>query len=162
MKEFNCFLWCNCCVPLLWWNGSVFIRGNSGYFPYWMEIRYLSHWVRSFIFLIIYRLLRDNVGVVIMHDLSFLIHGVRIMEIEHFSFYMSFWGRLYHLITWQGGFNSRPGPIYFGMDRNSQWAKLLYRICALTLFIRRRLGPVFLGLCFRPLQVWFSTPSVAP
>ena len=55
-----------------------------------MVIRYLSHWVRSFIFLIMDRLLRDNGGVVIMHDLSFLIRGIRIMEIGHFSFYMSF------------------------------------------------------------------------
>ena len=29
-----------------------------------------------------------------------------------------FLGRLYRLITWQGGFNSRPGPVYFGIDRN--------------------------------------------
>ena len=90
-KKFNCFLWCNCCVPFLWWNESVFIRGDSGYFPCWMEIRYLSHWVRSFHLLIMDRLLRDNGGVVIMHNLSFLIHGVRIMETGHFSFYMSFW-----------------------------------------------------------------------
>ena len=37
-----------------------------------------------------------------------------------------FLGRLYHLITWRGGFNSGPGPVYFRMDRNSQWAELLY------------------------------------
>ena len=95
-----------------------------------------------------------------MHNLSFLIRGVRIMEIGYFSFYMSFWGRLYHLITWQGDFNSGPGPVYFGMDRNSQWAELLYRICAPTLFIRRRLGLVLLGLRFGLVQVWFSTPSI--
>ena len=27
-KEFNCFLWRNCSVPFLWWNGSIFIRGK--------------------------------------------------------------------------------------------------------------------------------------
>ena len=70
---------------------SVFIRGNSGYFPCWMEIRYLSPWVRIFLLIIMDRLLRDNGGVMIMHDFSFLIHRVRIMEIGHFSFYMSFW-----------------------------------------------------------------------
>ena len=54
------------------------------------------------------RLLRDNGGVVIMHDLSFLIRGMWIMEIGHFSFYMSFSGRLHHLISRQGDFNSGP------------------------------------------------------
>ena len=97
------------------------------------------------------RLLRDNGGAVIVHDLSFLIRGMRIMEIEHFSFYMSFSGRLYHLITWQGGFNSGPGLVCFGMDRNSQWAELLYWARVPTFFIRWRLGLVlwacFLGLC---------------
>ena len=46
----------------------------------------------------------------ITHDLSFLIHGMLIMEIGHFSFYMSFSGRLYHLIFRQGDFNSGPCP----------------------------------------------------
>ena len=45
-----------------------------------------------------------------MHDPSFLIRGMRIIEIGHFSFYMSFSGRLYHLISWQGDFNSGPWP----------------------------------------------------
>ena len=27
-KEFDCFLWCDCCVPFLWWNGLVFIRAK--------------------------------------------------------------------------------------------------------------------------------------
>ena len=45
-----------------------------------------------------------------MHDLSFLIRGMRIMEIRHFSFYTSFLGRLYHLITRQSDFNSGPWP----------------------------------------------------
>ena len=87
----------------------------------------------------------------IVHDLSFLIRGMRIMEIGHFSFYMSFSGRLYHLFTWRGGFNSGPGPVCFGMDSNSRWAELLYWVCVPTFFIRRRLGPVLwacvLGLC---------------
>ena len=64
-------------------------------------------------------------------------------------------GRLYHLITWQGGFNFGPGPVYVGMDKNSQWVELLYWIYAPTLFIRRRLGPLLLGLHFRPVQVRF-------
>ena len=55
------------------------------------------------------RLLRDNEEVVIMHDLSFLIRGMGIMENCHFSFYMSFLGRLYHLISRKGDFNSS-GP----------------------------------------------------
>ena len=75
-----------------------------------MVIQYLSHWVRSLLFLIMDRLLRDNGEVVIMHDLSFLIRGIRNMEIGHFSFYMSFSSRLYHLISRQGDFNSRTWP----------------------------------------------------
>ena len=54
-----------------------------------MVIRYLSHWVKSFIFLIMDQLLRDNGGVMIIYDPSFLIRGARIMETGHFSFYMS-------------------------------------------------------------------------
>ena len=84
-----------------------------------MVIRYLSHWVRSFIFLIMNRLLRDNGGVVIMHDFSFLIRGMQIMEIGHFSFYMSFSGYLYHLISRQGDFNFGTWPKYCGMGRVS-------------------------------------------
>ena len=47
-------------------------------------------------------------------------------------------GRLYCLITWQGGFNSRLGPVYFGMGRISLWAELLGLVCAPTSFIRWR------------------------
>ena len=103
-----------------------------------MVVQYLSHWVRSLLFLIMDRLLRDNEEVVIMY--SFLIRGARIMETGHFSFHMSFLGRLYHLITWHGGFNSRPGPVYFGMGRVSQWAELPYWVCASTPFIRTLFG----------------------
>ena len=60
-----------------------------------------------------------------MKDPSFLICGAWIMETEHFSFHTSLLGRLYHLITWHGGFNSGPGPIYFGMGRISLWTELL-------------------------------------
>ena len=59
-----------------------------------------------------------------MHDLSFLIRGMRIMEIGHFSFYMSFLSRLYHLNSQQGDFNSRTWPKCYG--RVSLWAELLY------------------------------------
>ena len=73
------------------------------------------------------------------------------METEHFSFYTSFLGRLYHLITRQGGFNSGPGPMYFGMGRISLWAELLYWVCAPSPFIRQRFGlapqACALGLC---------------
>ena len=107
------------------WVG-IYKGGNSGYFPRWMVTRYLYHWVRSFIFLIMDRLLRDNEGVVIMHDLSFLIRGMWIMEIGHFSFYMSFSGRLYHLISRQGDFNFGTWPKCCGMGRVSLWAELFY------------------------------------
>ena len=56
------------------------------------------------------RLLRDNGGVVIMKDPSFLIHGARTMETGHFSFHTSLLGRLYHLITWHGGSILGLGP----------------------------------------------------
>ena len=61
-----------------------------------------------------------------MHDLSFLIRGMLIMEIGHFSFYMSFSGRLYHLISRQGNFNSRTWPKCYGIGRVSLLAKLLF------------------------------------
>ena len=77
-----------------------------------------------------------------MLDPSFLIRGMRIMETGHFSFYTSFLGCLYHLITWQGGFNSGPRPMIFGMGRISLWAELLYWVGALTPFIKRRFGPM--------------------
>ena len=68
----------------------------------------------------------DNGGVVIMHDLSFLICGMHIMKIGHFSFYMSFLGRLCHLISRQGDFNSGPLPKCCGIGRVSLWVGLLY------------------------------------
>ena len=99
-----------------------------------MMIRYHSHWVKSFLFLwvrnflflIMDRLLRDNEGAVIMHDISFLIRGIQIIEIGHFSFYTSFLDRLYHLISRQGDFNYGPWPKCCGMGRVSLWAELLY------------------------------------
>ena len=95
-----------------------------------------------------------------MKDPSFLIRGARIMETGYFSFHTSFLGRLYHLITWHGGFNSWPGPVYFGIGRISLWAELLYRVCASTPFIRQMFGltpwACALGLCtycFLPHQL---------
>ena len=71
-----------------------------------------------------------------------------------FSLLHEFLGHLYHLITWQGGFNSRPGPVYFGMGRISLWAKLLSWVCAPTPFIWWRSGlasgACALGLCSGP------------
>ena len=61
-----------------------------------------------------------------MHDLSFLICGMQIMEIGHFSFYMSFSGCLYQLISQRGDFNFGPWPKCCGMGRVSLWAELLY------------------------------------
>ena len=87
----------------------------------------------------------------IVLDPSFLICGVRIMETGHLSFYMSFLGHLYHLVIWQGGIDSRPGPMCSGLGRILLWAELFYLVYAPALFIRRRFGPtpwVFvLGLC---------------
>ena len=67
----------------------------------------------------------------IVKDPSFLICGEWIMETGHFSFLTSLLGRLYHLIMIirSGGFNSRPGHVYFGMSRISLWAELLYWVC---------------------------------
>ena len=75
----------------------------------------------NFLFLTMDRLLRDNGEVVIMKYPSFLICGEWIMETGHISFSTSLLGRLYHLIMiiWPSGFNSRPGPMYFGMGRTS-------------------------------------------
>ena len=105
-----------------------------------------------------------------MHDLSFLIRGMQIMEIGHFSFYMSFSGRLYHLISQYGHFNSGTWPKCCGMGRISLWAELLYwgggggggGGCPSTPFIEERFGPAPLGLRSRPMYMSFSTPSVAP
>ena len=86
-----------------------------------------------------------------------------------FSLLHEFLGCLYRLITWQGGFNSRPGPVYFGMGRISLWGELLGWVCAPTPFIRWRSGLVpgaivlwacALGLCtycFLPHQ-WPPQP----
>ena len=73
------------------------------------------------------RLLKDNGGVVIMHDLSFLIRGMWIMEIGHFSFYMSFSSCLYHLISRPGDFNSRTWPKCCGMGMGVEKPRL-YRV----------------------------------
>ena len=50
-----------------------------------------------------------------MHDLFFLICGMRIMETS--SFYMSFLDHLHHSITWQGNFDSGPRPMCSGIGR---------------------------------------------
>ena len=125
-----------------------------------MVIRYLSHWVRSFLFLIMYLLLRDNGEAVIMKDHSYLVCGAWIMMTRHFSFQRTLLGRLYHLIIWHGRLNSGPGPLYFGMGRISLWVELLYWVCLSNRFIRRTFGLTFwaytLGLCtycFRPHQI---------
>ena len=89
----------------------------------------------------------------IMKDPSFLIYGERIMETGHFSFPTSLLGRLYHLIMiiWPSRFNSRSGPMYFGMGRTSLWAELHYWVCSSNPFIKRAFGLTFcacaLGLC---------------
>ena len=57
------------------------------------------------------------------------------METGCFSLLHEFLSCLYCLITWQGGFNSRPRPVYFGMGRISLWAELPGWVCALTPFI---------------------------
>ena len=108
----------------------------------WIGIYKGKHWLLSlldgdtispplgeeFHFLIMDRLLRDNRGAVIMKDPSFLICGEWIVETRNFSFLTSLLGHLYHLIMiiWPGGFNSRPGSVYFGMGGISLWADLLY------------------------------------
>ena len=67
------------------------------------------------------------------------------METWHFSFPMSLLGRLSHLIKiiWPSGFNSRPGPMYFGMGRTSLWAELRYWVCSSNPFIKRVFGLTF-------------------
>ena len=108
-----------------------------------MVIWYLSLWVRSFIFLIMDRLLKDNGRVVIMKDPYFLICGEWIMGIGHFSFPTSLLGCLYHLITWRGGFNSGLGSVYFSMGKISLWVELRYWVCSSNPFIRRTCGLTF-------------------
>ena len=88
-------------------------------------------------------------------------------------------GRLYRLITWQGGFNSKPRPVYFEMCRITLWVELLGWVCASTPFIRWRFGlapgacarglcpGLAPGACARGLRpglayILFSTPLVAP
>ena len=78
-----------------------------------------------------------------------------------FSLLHEFLGRLYQLITWQGGFNFGPRPVYFGMGRISLWAELLGWVCAPTPFIRWRSrlapGAITLWACahivFYPINI---------
>ena len=92
-----------------------------------------------------------------MHDLSFLICGMWIMEIGHFSFYICFSSRLYHLLSCRvisimglgPGDVARVGPhcgphFFIGG---------FFPIP----FIKRRFGPAPLGSCSGPMS--FSTPS---
>ena len=129
-----------------------------------MVIRYLSHWVRSFFFHIMDRLLRDNGGVMIMKDSSFLICGEWIMETGHFSFLTSFLGCLYHLIMiiWPGGFISRLEPMYFGMGRISLWAELLYWVCSSNPFIRRMFGLALWACAHIVLDPINCAPPLSP
>ena len=92
-----------------------------------------------------------------MKDPSFLICGVWIMETGYLSFHTGLLGRLHHLINWDGGFDSGPGSVYFGMVRISLWVGLLYWVGHSNPFARRTFGLKFgactLGLhtyCFRP------------
>ena len=124
-------------------------------------IRYLSHWMRSFLFLIMHRLLRDNRGAVIMKDPSFLICGVWIMETGHISFNTGLLGRLHHLITWHGSFDSVPRSVYFGIGRISQWAKLLYLVGPSNPFARRTFGLKF-GACALSLRTYCFKPHRLP
>ena len=64
------------------------------------------------------------------------------METGHLSFYMSFLDHLYHLIIWQGDFDSISEPMCSGTGRIPLWAELFYWVCAPTPYIRRRFGPV--------------------
>ena len=82
------------------------------------------------------------------------------MEIGRFRLCMSFLGRLYRLITWQGSFNSGPGPVYFGMGRISLWAELLFGQCPNSLH-KVEVWAYTRGLRFGPVHILFSTPSVA-
>ena len=68
-----------------------------------------------------------------------------------------FLARLYRLITWQGGFNSKPRPVYFGIGRTLLWAKLLSWVCALTPFIRWRSG-LAPGACALDLRTYYFLP----
>ena len=74
------------------------------------------------------------------------------METGHFSFHTSFLGRLYHLITWRGGFNYGSGPVYFGMGRISLWPGLRYWVGSSNPFIRQmfRLTYWACAHCFGP------------
>ena len=78
----------------------------------------------------------------IVHDLSFLIRGMQIMETGCLSFYMSFLDHLHHSIIWQGCFDYGLGPMCSGISRIPRWAELFYWVCAPTPFIRQRFGPV--------------------
>ena len=67
------------------------------------------------------------------------------METGYFSFLTSLLGRLYDLfmIIGPGGFNSRPGSMYFGMGRISLWVELCYWVCSTNPFIRWTFGLTF-------------------
>ena len=57
-----------------------------------------------------------------------------------------------------GGFNSGPGPVFFGMGRILLWIELLGWVCAPTPFIRWRSGLPLgaycaLGLSSRPVHI---------
>ena len=96
------------------------------------------------------------------HDLSFLIHGMRIMEIGHFSFYMSFSGSLYHLISRQGDFNSGTWPKCCGMGMGhivGRESLLGGGVVPITPFIERRFGPAP-WVCALGLYMSFPTQSI--
>ena len=85
------------------------------------------------------------------------------METGCFSLLHEFLGRLYRLISWHGGFNFGPGPVYFGKGRISLWTELVSWVCAPTPFIRERSGlasgACALGMRSGPVHILFSTPS---
>ena len=78
-----------------------------------------------------------------MKDPSFLICEVWIMETGHISFHTALLGRLHHLTTWHGGFDSGPRSVYFGVGRISLWAELLYWDGPSNPFARRTFGLKF-------------------
>ena len=88
------------------------------------------------------------------------------METGRFSLLHEFLGCLYCLITWQGGFNSRPGPAYFGIGRILLWAELLSCLCHNSLLkvevwaYVRDLWACALGLCSGPMHILFSTHHI--
>ena len=93
-----------------------------------------------------------------MKDPSFLICGEWIIETGHFSLLTSLLGCLYHLIIWHGGFNSRPGPVYFGMGRISLLVKLLYWVPLKSLH-KVDVWAYVLSLRSGLVHILFLTPS---